>query len=1116
MIGVLAAALPIAVPVVSAAAELGQVDVSDRLGNTQLTLETGSTVTYAGTGVALKVSTAGNRVAADDIRVTAGGVGTTRAIGVMAELGGTVELSNGSVDNVGTQQQSHALYATGAGSAISGSGLQVSTAGPNSHGAYAQSGGKITLDGGSVSIAGNVSHGLYAEGSGSQISATSLDILATGVNSAAAGAYNGARVQLVDVNADATNGTGISADGAGSFVDLTNTTVTARAGTGIYVRNGTLLMQGGSVASSGDAIMLTTASGAGAGGAATIRNASLRAANGYGVNINAQRSSAVLDNVSIFALGSRGTGVWLPSIDTSLVARNVDIDAWMVGIDNRAGRVTLQDGSVQTHGDNAHALYVSREYGATASITATGTRISTSGAGAAGALARASGASIRLTNVTVDTQGASAYGLYASGNGSELIATDTRVTTRGADASGLVMSNLASVALDGSRLSTSGENAHGIWSYVTAENFANNLLLTNGALVDTQDGVGLIVSGGDHNLTLRDTSITARKAGDASTGLLLQSVALNVTSGGVTTAVQTGQVNLDAARSDLAGDVVANSGAINIALSDNSTLTGALLPRSGRIDSLSLDGTSVWNIRASSALGTLSNAGAVAFAPPTGASAFKTLTVRDYAGGGTLVMNTRLGGDDSPTDKLVIDGGTTSGVTGMRILNTDGAGAQTQEGIKLVETINGGTTTPDAFRLDEGSTGFRSSTGTLALNGYDYSLVRGGNQGVPYDWYLTSLYTPVAPVQPVDPDIPGTVPTPDPAPPTMPPDSENAVKPPVIVPPDSAQFVNVSPESGAYLGNQLAAARMFMHGLHDRDVTYVSSSNEANSKPRDKVWVRAQGAHLDGLRLAQGDVDIDTDISVVQIGGDLLHAPLGNEGLVVAGVMAGYGDARARSTSRLMLPGADRAVDATARGKVQGYSAGAYATAYANGDTRMGAYADTWVQYGRYSNQIRSELGAANYRSHSWTVSVETGYAFSPFAPESALGSMVVIPQAQVAYTRLSTKDAALPGVTYKGGNDGQVNTRAGVRIYPLGMPLATATVRPFLEANWLHATGNPTADTGAEKIGAEPSRNAGELKLGAEGRLGKSTYLTGYVVGQSGSGDRHGYGGMLNLSYRW
>ena len=80
---------------------------------------------------------------------------------------------------------------------------------------------------------------------------------------------------------------------------------------------------------------------------------------------------------------------------------------------------------------------------------------------------------------------------------------------------------------------------------------------------------------------------------------------------------------------------------------------------------------------------------------------------------------------------------------------------------------------------------------------------------------------------------------------------------------------------------------------------------------------------------------------------------------------------------------------------MSGYAAGAYATAYADDVERLGAFADAWIQYGRYDNRISSDLGSASYRSGVWSASVETGYAFKPFAATSVLADLAVEPHVQ-------------------------------------------------------------------------------------------------------------------------
>ena len=56
--------------------------------------------------------------------------------------------------------------------------------------------------------------------------------------------------------------------------------------------------------------------------------------------------------------------------------------------------------------------------------------------------------------------------------------------------------------------------------------------------------MGLLVSGGSHRITLDRADITARRDGSTDDGMLLYARSIDVTSGGVTTTVETGQILL--------------------------------------------------------------------------------------------------------------------------------------------------------------------------------------------------------------------------------------------------------------------------------------------------------------------------------------------------------------------------------------------------------------------------------------------------------------------------------------------------------------------------------------------------------------------------------------------
>lgn len=118
-------------------------------------------------------------------------------------------------------------------------------------------------------------------------------------------------------------------------------------------------------------------------------------------------------------------------------------------------------------------------------------------------------------------------------------------------------------------------------------------------------------------------------------------------------------------------------------------------------------------------------------------------------------MTTVLGGDDSPTDRLVVNGSTV-GDTSITVTNAGGAGGLTVEGIELV-TVKGK------------SDGVFTLANRVAAGAYDYSLVtKNGN------WYLVSAADGTVPQTdptPAEPEkTPGTpsgenviIPTPAPA-----------------------------------------------------------------------------------------------------------------------------------------------------------------------------------------------------------------------------------------------------------------------------------------------------------------------------------------------------------------
>lgn len=122
-----------------------------------------------------------------------------------------------------------------------------------------------------------------------------------------------------------------------------------------------------------------------------------------------------------------------------------------------------------------------------------------------------------------------------------------------------------------------------------------------------------------------------------------------------------------------------------------------------------------------------------------------TLTINgNYLGnGGRLETEAVLGGDASPSDRLVITG-STAGSTLVTVLNQGGTGAPTVEGIKIVDV---GGASNGVFTL-QGNYVFQGQQAVVA-GAYAYTLQKNGvstpNDG---DWYLRSAYMAPAPSSP--------------------------------------------------------------------------------------------------------------------------------------------------------------------------------------------------------------------------------------------------------------------------------------------------------------------------------------------------------------------------------
>ncbi|ECM8229908.1 fibronectin-binding autotransporter adhesin ShdA [Salmonella enterica subsp. enterica serovar Kentucky] len=468
----------------------------------------------------------------------------------------------------------------------------------------------------------------------------------------------------------------------------------------------------------------------------------------------------------------------------------------------------------------------------------------------------------------------------------------------------------------------------------------------------------------------------------------------------------------------------------------------------------------------------------------------------NYTGnGGSLYLNTVLGDDDSATDKLVITGDA-SGTTDLYI-NGIGDGAQTTNGIEVVDV--GGVSTSDAFELkNEVNAGL-----------YTYRLYWNESDN---DWYLASKAQS-------DDDDSGGDDTPsdggDDGGNVTPPDDGGDggnVTPPDddgdggdVTPPDHGGDVapQYRADIGAYMGNQWMARNLQMQTLYDREGSQYRNADGS-------VWARFKAGKAESEAVS-GNIDMDSNYSQFQLGGDILAWGNGQQSVTV-GIMASYINADTDSTGNRGADGSQF----TSSANVDGYNLGVYATWFADAQTHSGAYVDSWYQYGFYNNSVESgDAGSESYDSTANAVSLETGYRYDIALSNGNTVSLT--PQAQVVWQNYSADSVKDNYGTRIDGQDGDSwTTRLGLRVDGKLYKGSRTVIQPFAEANWLHTSDDVSVSFDDATVKQDLPANRAELKVGLQADIDKQWSVRAQVAGQTGSNDFGDLNGSLNLRYNW
>jgi len=410
--------------------------------------------------------------------------------------------------------------------------------------------------------------------------------------------------------------------------------------------------------------------------------------------------------------------------------------------------------------------------------------------------------------------------------------------------------------------------------------------------------------------------------------------------------------------------------------------------------------------------------------------------------GGVLKLNTYLGyGSLSYSDVLVVDD------------VVSGAGGATRIHVNPTLDSTGGLTAGDGIKLVEVQGSSDANTFVLAApvtyGAYEYVLGTGLSSGNEQSWYLRNT--------------------------------------------DSRGKAIMSPNAGAYLGNQYAAASMFNHNILDRR----ESIRNANSN----VWIRLSNSDSD-TRLFGGRQKAEIQTTVVQIGADLF-----NKDNYIAGIYGGYGHSQIDNDSRQTT--------SSASGNVDGYHLGAYVSWLP--DEHVGPYVDAWGYYAWFDNKLQGagQTRHHDYDSTGYALSLEGGYGFELAAKEDG-SAWILKPHAQIIYAHVNADDFTDQNYTYySGAKTSGIQTRLGARLYGRMAP-GERGVTPFIETNWLHNTTDNAINMNGVKAESDIGKNIAELKLGVQGQINEGLSVWGHIGGQKGNGHYHRYEVQLGIGYRW
>ncbi|WP_407309631.1 autotransporter domain-containing protein [Pseudomonas sp. nanlin1] len=425
----------------------------------------------------------------------------------------------------------------------------------------------------------------------------------------------------------------------------------------------------------------------------------------------------------------------------------------------------------------------------------------------------------------------------------------------------------------------------------------------------------------------------------------------------------------------------------------------------------------------------------------SGASSADRLTlVGDYQGNGArLKLQSALGSDDSPSDRLVIAQGAATGTTALYVSNVGGTGGLTEgDGIRVVETTAGGSTASTAFSLGQ----------RVAAGAYEYYLFRGApSDSASQDWYLRSSV------------IESPASTPAAGTPALP-----QAQPGRAIP-------LYRPEAPLY-----AAAASGAHWLSQATLaTY--HQRRGSQEVGEGSWGRVLGERRQQQWDGELSPALDGHVTGFQVGHDLF-AQRDSAYPQRAGVFIAHG------TLRGDAKGFALGFEGTRVGSLEldANSLGAYWTM----TNPSAGYLDAVLMGSRLSGHTRSDAGLGmNLRGHAWSASLEAGQ------PLQWAEQLWFEPQAQLVAEKIQWRGARDSVSAVQLHNDLSLTARVGARVFSR-QQVGTQYLEPSLRANlWQGLRGGDRVTFGGrDAMHTDHQGAVGELGIGLLARPAPATQV--------------------------